>query len=833
VKKLFILLIAAYMALLMGCGQEIDEIAKPAVEILTPAVEPTAPPLETAVPHLQLSMVAQDYPKVGGSVSLLPFSKALFKTVTGSDANIYYGITYEDNIYWTNRGYGLIHGDVDILLMYNPPEDFIQEAESAGIPLEMKEIARDALAFTVSGSNPVTTLTTGQVAGIYTGRVTDWSMVGGTAKDIALYNHIEDSATYEMVQKLAAAQTLAKSDFVQYPDEAIGYATYYYIRNMLRDPAIKTLDINGVACESATIRNNKYPLIMGIYAVIRKEESAGSPTRRLFNYITGQEGADLLEANGYVSTLGAAGSQAESYTPPPVSELIPGASVSAPVFPIEIKNKYGFIDMNGKEVITPQYDEANSIPLYNGRVAFTYGDGTPDFKTYHELPFYRAYKLEEDRTDLLNPFGDVIFSINQNAYFSFTEDGLISTSYYLDDSRSVFVLLDRNGNRLVPEGQAEEYAKKYAKQYYLDGKLYGGGFRVATLGPTLDDIGFLVIDVNGAELAEYKSKFAGFYNGAFYAYYNDPSDFAADFPDKSAQAGVAVKFAPDGTLLDYIDNLSYFEPIRNGIFGFAAGGVYTTREFLDMRDAPDYVNPDPPLGGVEKLYDWQYSPHIFGSIGLMDADFRVIANPKPSVWYDINLDATNVIAGIGDVWYLLNSNGERITWEPYSKVRPVEKYKPDGRMDLYFAELPDSSADIIDQNGKKLMNIPAEYDIDMGQWIFENGLVIPSYSGAIYLDAFKDGKAEPDEWVIPMMEDAQISVPDENYLINNGIKGFLYDLKNRCFILKDQNIYLELCYDAGGKAVFQASTDLYKGLTDETGKWIFRQSIFESLGNSD
>jgi len=829
-KQLYTLLLASVMCLTTGCGQtDVNAVATPDENII-PANENTAASVKTLPPQVSLTMTVQEYPKVGGSNSMLPFSQALFKTITSSEASSYITYTYEDNLLMTNRGFSLIKSDLDLLLMYNPPERLIQEAESAGVPLEMQEIARDALAFSVSRDNPVTNLTTAQIADIYARRVTDWSVFGGFNKKIAIFHQTEDSAAYETIQKLAPAQSIGQSEYIQDFSEIIGYAAFYYTRNMLRDPDMKTLSINGVTCGGATIRNSEYPLIMRIYAAIRSQEPEDSPARQLYNFITSQEGAELLEMNGYVSTLGAAGNQAEDYTPPAVSELVPAASASAPIFPIAVKGKHGFIDINGQQVIAPQYDEVRSIPFYNSRVSRTYGDATPDFRTYHIPPFYMGYKYEENRSDVLNPSGSVIFTINSNAYASFTEDGFIRLSYFLDGGGTIFTLLDQNGNRLIPENQVKEYGDAF-EYYMLEDRLYGGKWRVAL--PEGFDGGFIVLDADGTELAKYKGKFAGFFQDAFYAYYQDPIGFAEDFFTKPAQTGVAAKISPDGTLLDYRDGFTHFEPIQNGVFGFAVDRVYTIHEYINMMDAPDYVQPDPPLGGIQKIYDWRYSPHVFGPIGIMDANWRIIKEPAPGVWYNVNLEAVNIIAGYGDERYLLNNNGSRITQEPYTDIWPIEKYKPDGLINLYFAELPDSSADILDQNGKKLMQIPAGYEISMGMQIYENGLVIPNHNGAVYLDAFTDGKADSDEWVIPQMENVSIYKADENYLISNSVNNYLYDLRNRRFLIKDRNISMELVYDTGSGAVFRAFTDLFDGYIDETGNWIFRQSRFDSLRSTD
>ena len=55
------------------------------------------------------------------------------------------------------------------------------------------------------------------------------------------------------------------------------------------------------------------------------------------------------------------------------------------------------------------------------------------------------------------------------------------------------------------------------------------------------------------------------------------------------------------------------------------------------------------------------------------------------------------------------------------------------------------------------------------------------------------------------------------YVIYISVNNYLYDLRNRCFLIKDQNISMELVYDTCSGAVFKAFTDLFDGYVDETG----------------
>lgn len=55
----------------------------------------------------------------------------------------------------------------------------MDELNSSGFAYQMDPFATDALVFLVNQSNPVDSLTADQVRDIYTGKITNWSQVGG------------------------------------------------------------------------------------------------------------------------------------------------------------------------------------------------------------------------------------------------------------------------------------------------------------------------------------------------------------------------------------------------------------------------------------------------------------------------------------------------------------------------------------------------------------------------------------------------------------------------------------------------------------------------------
>lgn len=81
---------------------------------------------------------------------------------------------------------------------------------------------------------------------------------------------------------------------------ALGYSVYYYVQNMYSVQGIKILSVNGVKPGNDTISAGEYPYVSPFYAVIRADEPAGSPAHKLFDWLTGSEGARAVKDAGYV-----------------------------------------------------------------------------------------------------------------------------------------------------------------------------------------------------------------------------------------------------------------------------------------------------------------------------------------------------------------------------------------------------------------------------------------------------------------------------------------------------------------------------------------------------
>ena len=257
----------------------------------------------------------EDYPRVDGSTSMLPLSRALMMAATGVSAQE--SELRVSHTKTTLSFYALVSGEADLLLVARPAEEAFAYADEMGVELEMRPIGVDALVFLTGEENPVDSLTRQQAVGIYTGEITNWREVGGADAEIIAYQRNKTAGSQVMMENVVmdgepmmdAPMEYRPSEMGALVDEvasyrnsasAIGYSVYYYVTEMYLREGVKLLAIDGVAPSNGTIASGEYPYTQYNYAVIRKDEKENSPARQLFDFLTTPEGKALMAAQGYV-----------------------------------------------------------------------------------------------------------------------------------------------------------------------------------------------------------------------------------------------------------------------------------------------------------------------------------------------------------------------------------------------------------------------------------------------------------------------------------------------------------------------------------------------------
>ena len=168
------------------------------------------------------------------------------------------------------------------------------------------EVALDGIGMAVHPDNPVSDLTIEQIADIYTGKITNWSEVGGEDMEIYVVGREAGSGTRDAFESItgvgesavyASEQTstgAAKTTVASTPG-AIAYVSFDSI-----DDTVKTLAVDGVAISTETIRDGSYKL-QRPFLMVTKEGAELSPAAQAFlDYALSEEGQTICEQVGLV-----------------------------------------------------------------------------------------------------------------------------------------------------------------------------------------------------------------------------------------------------------------------------------------------------------------------------------------------------------------------------------------------------------------------------------------------------------------------------------------------------------------------------------------------------
>ena len=188
-------------------------------------------------------------------------------------------------------------------------------ANEQGVTLIEKPIARDALAFMVNLKNPVDNLSIEQIQGIYTGKIVNWSEVGGLDCMMKPYVRNRNSGSQEKFETMVMVGLTIK-DFpemqigttmmapyyqLEQDTAGIAFTPFYYYKVMVGSGSTKAIGVNGVAMTKENIKNDTYPYTSHVYTAVRSDIDKSSMAYRLFEFLTTEEGQAIVDESGYVS----------------------------------------------------------------------------------------------------------------------------------------------------------------------------------------------------------------------------------------------------------------------------------------------------------------------------------------------------------------------------------------------------------------------------------------------------------------------------------------------------------------------------------------------------
>ncbi|MEW6350766.1 MAG: substrate-binding domain-containing protein [Thermodesulfobacteriota bacterium] len=267
----------------------------------------------------------REYPKVDGSTTTQPLQQEIMKRVLKTaEADIRHSGTHHA---YTR----LINGEVDfILVSRSPSQDELGEARKKGVSLEDKPIALNALVFIVHRHNPIESLTSEEIRGIFGGKIAAWDEVGvpGLGK-IHAYTRERNSGSQELMERLVMPGSSIKPipispviegeggrnlqenmwllvSAVAGDECSLGYTLYHYatfIVPKLRDTVARNLRVIGVDSvepSPTTIAARTYPFTTSFVAVIRSNTPTGHPAVKIRDWLLTQEGKAVISDSHYV-----------------------------------------------------------------------------------------------------------------------------------------------------------------------------------------------------------------------------------------------------------------------------------------------------------------------------------------------------------------------------------------------------------------------------------------------------------------------------------------------------------------------------------------------------
>lgn len=258
--------------------------------------------------------IEENLPIIDGATALYPVYSAFAQAVYPEKEYNPYDSEVMSNR--TGEAYNnLINGRVDMIFALAPSEHQLEMAKRLGKEMTLTPIGKEAFVFFVNEKNPVKSLTTDEIKGIYAGEIKNWKEVGGKKKSIRAFQRPEDSGSQTALQHFMGdvaimdppVEDIASlmgtildevSDYKNY-NNAMGYTFRYYSTEMTKNKSIRLLAVNGVEPTKESIRSEDYPITNEIYAV-----TAGSDNPHIIDFlewILGEQGQEIIEETGYVA----------------------------------------------------------------------------------------------------------------------------------------------------------------------------------------------------------------------------------------------------------------------------------------------------------------------------------------------------------------------------------------------------------------------------------------------------------------------------------------------------------------------------------------------------
>ena len=236
---------------------------------------------------------------VSGSTSVGPLMEKIAEKYEEENSNI----SIEINQTGSSAG---IKDAMDGISQIGMSSRDLKDEEAAKVKATV--LAYDGVAVITNTGNSVKELTIGQIRDIFTGKITNWSEVGGSNAPIVVVSReagsgtriaFEEGVEYSE-EELVKDAIISKGNgdvktTVSTNENAIGFVSFEYV-----DDAISSINVNGIEPTAANVKAGSYALSRPFLAVTN-EQYITEDSQKLIDYITSEEGQQIVEDNKLIT----------------------------------------------------------------------------------------------------------------------------------------------------------------------------------------------------------------------------------------------------------------------------------------------------------------------------------------------------------------------------------------------------------------------------------------------------------------------------------------------------------------------------------------------------
>ncbi|MCR5798125.1 MAG: phosphate ABC transporter substrate-binding protein [Eubacterium sp.] len=233
-----------------------------------------------------------------GSTSMEKVTGALGEAFEGEND----GVTFTYNPTGSGTGITAVaEGRCDIGLSSRALKD--EEVQKG---LTGSVLAYDGIAVIVNPKNPIVDLDVETIAKIYTGKITNWSEVGGNDGEIVLIGREANSGTRDGFESITGTEDGCKyrQELTSTGDvittvannpNAIGYASVASVQD-----TVKAISVNGVAPTNETIKDGTYKIQRPFVLVTKTDAELSETAQEFYDFCFSEDAKSIIESAGVV-----------------------------------------------------------------------------------------------------------------------------------------------------------------------------------------------------------------------------------------------------------------------------------------------------------------------------------------------------------------------------------------------------------------------------------------------------------------------------------------------------------------------------------------------------